>query len=561
MRGPDRRSRGLRRPMTTPSPAPWREPVPRWSSSPATSPTARSRASRDMRSPSASIGGLPGRGPDPEPRRFAPPSTFPTCSASGVTRRPPTSSITCGYRCLRSTGACSLRSAPGVHHALAASGEGHPDRPHPDPAAGGDGRGRRPLRARHARLAEDFGVSPERIEVIPHGAFDYLTHQPDEVELPEELREVKGPVILTFGLVRPYKGTDVLLEAFARVRGAELWIVGMPRMPMKPLRELAARARAPSASSTGSSPTRRSPPSCAGPTSSRSPTGTSSSRASSIRRSPSAVPWCCLMSVASPRSRSWARPDWPRSGTPRRLPRCSKACSTIPPSASGRRRRLGGGPRHLLLGRDRPRDPRPLPTAAGPIIPCCGARDRLLGGRRPDRLRPPRLSAPPLGGWRGCSARRVGVRVAGGVAAGDADRACLRRAGGDRAAGRQRARARLPAGALAADRRLRRLLRPHRGAGPARPAPTGSWSCRGAARWRRWTPPSARPRARSSPSPTPTPSGAPIRSAGCSTALPTSEWATSAARSASLAERAETRRASTGATRWPCAGSSPASLG
>jgi glycosyltransferase involved in cell wall biosynthesis len=92
------------------------------------------------------------------------------------------------------------------------------------------------------RLAEDFEVSPERVEVIPHGAFDYLTHQPDEVELPEELREVKGPVILTFGLIRPYKGTDVLLEAFARVRGAELWIVGMPRMPIEPLRELAARA-------------------------------------------------------------------------------------------------------------------------------------------------------------------------------------------------------------------------------------------------------------------------------------------------------------------------------
>ncbi len=92
------------------------------------------------------------------------------------------------------------------------------------------------------RLAADFGVAPSRLRVIPHGAFDYLTRQEDEVPLPEELREVEGPVILAFGLVRPYKGTDVLLEAFRRIEGAELWIVGMPRMPMDGLHELARRA-------------------------------------------------------------------------------------------------------------------------------------------------------------------------------------------------------------------------------------------------------------------------------------------------------------------------------
>ena len=92
------------------------------------------------------------------------------------------------------------------------------------------------------RLERDFGVTAERLWVIPHGAFDYLTAQPEEALLPEELREVEGPVILAFGLVRPYKGMDVLLEAFAELEGAELWIVGMPRMPMGPLRELAAEA-------------------------------------------------------------------------------------------------------------------------------------------------------------------------------------------------------------------------------------------------------------------------------------------------------------------------------
>src|SRR5215210_8230086 len=58
-----------------------------------------------------------------------------------------------------------------------------------------------------------------------------------------ELREVTSPVILAFGLVRPYKGTDVLLEAFRQLEGAELWVVGMPRMPMHELRALADRAQ------------------------------------------------------------------------------------------------------------------------------------------------------------------------------------------------------------------------------------------------------------------------------------------------------------------------------
>jgi glycosyltransferase involved in cell wall biosynthesis len=92
------------------------------------------------------------------------------------------------------------------------------------------------------RLAGDFGVSPQRLEVIPHGAFNYLTHQESEVPLPPELEAVEGPVILAFGLIRPYKGMDVLLDAFTRVRGAELWIVGAPRMPMAPLHALASRA-------------------------------------------------------------------------------------------------------------------------------------------------------------------------------------------------------------------------------------------------------------------------------------------------------------------------------
>ena len=78
------------------------------------------------------------------------------------------------------------------------------------------------------RLRESEAIAPERIHVIPHGAFDYLTRLPDERPLPPELEGAEGPVILSFGLIRPYKGVDVLLRAFAEVPGAELWVVGRP---------------------------------------------------------------------------------------------------------------------------------------------------------------------------------------------------------------------------------------------------------------------------------------------------------------------------------------------
>ena len=93
-----------------------------------------------------------------------------------------------------------------------------------------------------ARLRDEVGLDPERVRVIPHGAFDYLTRLPEEKPLPAELEGAEGPVILFFGLLRPYKGLDTLLEAFRQVEGAELWIVGNPRMDVEPLRRLAAEA-------------------------------------------------------------------------------------------------------------------------------------------------------------------------------------------------------------------------------------------------------------------------------------------------------------------------------
>jgi len=80
-----------------------------------------------------------------------------------------------------------------------------------------------------ARLRGELGVEPERIHVVPHPALDYLTRLPHEEPLPAELASVDGPVVLFFGLLRPYKGIDVLLEAGI---DASVWIVGHPRMPL-----------------------------------------------------------------------------------------------------------------------------------------------------------------------------------------------------------------------------------------------------------------------------------------------------------------------------------------
>jgi len=95
-----------------------------------------------------------------------------------------------------------------------------------------------------ARLSDEVGIGSERVHVIPHGPLDYLTRLPDEAPLPSELAAAPDdvPVILFFGLLRPYKGIDTLLEAFAEIEGAELWIAGMPRMPLAPLEQLAHRA-------------------------------------------------------------------------------------------------------------------------------------------------------------------------------------------------------------------------------------------------------------------------------------------------------------------------------
>jgi glycosyltransferase involved in cell wall biosynthesis len=89
------------------------------------------------------------------------------------------------------------------------------------------------------QLVDVLGVDAERVHVIPHGAFTHLTTQPDERGLPPDLERVEVPVVLFFGLLRPYKGLETLLRAWRGVQGAELWIVGRPRIALEPLRALA----------------------------------------------------------------------------------------------------------------------------------------------------------------------------------------------------------------------------------------------------------------------------------------------------------------------------------
>jgi len=89
-----------------------------------------------------------------------------------------------------------------------------------------------------ARLRGELGIDPAKVRVIPHGAFVHLAEAAGR-PLPAELAAVERPVVLCFGLIRPYKGIDVLLDAWRGIEGAELWIVGLPKMDLAPLRAAA----------------------------------------------------------------------------------------------------------------------------------------------------------------------------------------------------------------------------------------------------------------------------------------------------------------------------------
>ena len=84
------------------------------------------------------------------------------------------------------------------------------------------------------RLAE-AGVAREKLVVIPHAVFDST---PDA-----EPGEPEGRTLLFFGLIRGYKGLDVLIRALpaivAGAPGTRLVVAGHPFEPVEPLQALA----------------------------------------------------------------------------------------------------------------------------------------------------------------------------------------------------------------------------------------------------------------------------------------------------------------------------------
>lgn len=109
----------------------------------------------------------------------------------------------------------------------------------------------------HSRYARDaviaaHGLEPERVHVIRHGATETSVAggalpaelggavgvgSTDEVPGHPPARDpgARPPVVLCFGLIRPYKGVPALLDAWREVHGAELWITGRPMMDVEPL--------------------------------------------------------------------------------------------------------------------------------------------------------------------------------------------------------------------------------------------------------------------------------------------------------------------------------------
>jgi glycosyltransferase involved in cell wall biosynthesis len=88
------------------------------------------------------------------------------------------------------------------------------------------------------QLVSRLEVPDDKVHVIHHGAFEHVVAGPRS-PLPDALQSVTEPVVLFFGLVRPYKGVNTLLDAWRGVTGAELWVVGRPMIDIGPLRSAA----------------------------------------------------------------------------------------------------------------------------------------------------------------------------------------------------------------------------------------------------------------------------------------------------------------------------------
>jgi glycosyltransferase involved in cell wall biosynthesis len=96
-------------------------------------------------------------------------------------------------------------------------------------------------------LVSQLTLPEERVTVISHGVFTYYRELVGSLGGSEQPPQLAGKKkVLFFGVLKPYKGVDVLLEAFARLpegvaKDTILQIVGYPKMPVEPLQFLARR--------------------------------------------------------------------------------------------------------------------------------------------------------------------------------------------------------------------------------------------------------------------------------------------------------------------------------
>jgi glycosyltransferase involved in cell wall biosynthesis len=82
-----------------------------------------------------------------------------------------------------------------------------------------------------AERLRERGVADGRIHVVPHGAFA----PGPPAALPPELSDDGSPVVLMYGLLRPYKGLSTLLASWRGIGGAQLWVAGRAMMALPEL--------------------------------------------------------------------------------------------------------------------------------------------------------------------------------------------------------------------------------------------------------------------------------------------------------------------------------------
>jgi glycosyltransferase involved in cell wall biosynthesis len=82
-----------------------------------------------------------------------------------------------------------------------------------------------------AEQLEAFGVPPEQVVRIPHGTFN--------APPTESIEPPRGRTLLFYGLIRRYKGLDVLVRSLPEIQDARLVVAGDPLDSVKPVQRLA----------------------------------------------------------------------------------------------------------------------------------------------------------------------------------------------------------------------------------------------------------------------------------------------------------------------------------